>query len=60
MNMNAQRYRVLGYLVWRGGRWYLRRAYLRRLPSRRTVVAAGGGALALTAALAALVTRARG
>jgi hypothetical protein len=58
--MNAKRYKLLGYLAWRGGAWYLRRVYLRRLPSRRRVAAAGGGALALTGALAALVARARG
>ena len=27
-------------LVWRGGRWYLRRSYGRLIPSRRTVALA--------------------
>jgi hypothetical protein len=46
--MNANRYRILGYVVWRGGRWYLRQ----RLPRARKLVLAGvtatGGALAAT------------
>jgi len=41
-------YRLLGYVVWRAGKWYLRR----RLPSRRVAAA---GALALTGAVAAAV-----
>jgi hypothetical protein len=47
--MNGNRYRVLGYVVWQAGRWYLRR----RLPSARKL-AVGGLALAgtLTAAVA--------
>ena len=28
-------YKVLGYLVWRGAKWYLRRSYGRFLPSRK-------------------------
>ena len=35
-------YRLLGYVVWRAGKWYLRR----RLPSRPALA---GGALALVA-----------
>jgi len=35
-------YRLLGYVVWRAGKWYLRR----RLPSRRALA---GAALALVA-----------
>jgi hypothetical protein len=48
--MNGNGYRLLGYAVWHGGKWYLRR----RLPSARTL--ALGGVLvcaALTAAAAA-------
>ena len=59
-DMNAKRYTTIGFLAWKGGRWYLRHTYLRRLPSRRKVAAAAGGALALTGALAALAGRARG
>jgi len=45
--MNASRYRLLGYVVWQGGKWYLRR----RLPSRRRLALGGLGAVvALTAA----------
>ena len=32
-------YKVLGYAVWRGGKWYLRR----RFPNARRNVAVGGG-----------------
>jgi hypothetical protein len=35
--MSANGYRVLGFVVWQGGRWYLRR----RVPSRRTILARG-------------------
>jgi hypothetical protein len=35
--VNATGYRALGFLVWQGGKWYLRR----RLPSRRSVLATG-------------------
>jgi hypothetical protein len=56
--MNNTSYRLLGYLVWNGGKWYLRRTYLRRLPSPRTAAAVGGGALILTGALVVLGRRA--
>jgi hypothetical protein len=49
--MNANGYRLIGFAVWQGGKWYLRR----RLPSARTValsVAAAGGALSVAAAIA--------
>lgn len=46
--MNAKGYKLLGYVVWRGGRWYVRR----RMPPARSLalgtLAAGG---ALTAAV---------
>jgi hypothetical protein len=35
--MSANGYRALGFVVWQGGRWYVRR----RLPSRRRVLARG-------------------
>jgi len=41
-------YRLLGYVVWRAGKWYLRR----RLPSRRALA---GGALALIAGTVASI-----
>jgi hypothetical protein len=46
--MNATGYKVVGYVIWKGGKWYLRR----RLPPARTLalrgLAVGGG---LTAAV---------
>ena len=33
-------YKVLGFLVWRGAKWYLRRSYGHLVPSRK-VAAAG-------------------
>jgi hypothetical protein len=50
--MNGNGYRLLGFVVWRGGKWYLRR----RLPSARTSVATGAVALC-TVAAAVLVAR---
>jgi hypothetical protein len=41
-------YRLLGYVVWRAGKWYLRR----RLPSRPVLA---GGAVALVAGAAVSV-----
>lgn len=35
--VNGTGYRLLGFAVWQGGKWYLRR----RLPSRRTIVVSG-------------------
>ena len=53
--MSATGYRVLGFAVWHGGKWYLRR----RLPSSRalavsalTAAAAVGGAAILARRLA--------
>jgi hypothetical protein len=47
-------YKLLGYVVWRAGKWYLRR----RLPSRRVAAAAGLGAVAAGAAAVVLLRRA--
>jgi hypothetical protein len=48
------RYKVLGYVVWQGARWYVRRRYGALIPSRRvvaaTAVVGAVGALALVAA----------
>jgi len=38
--VSATGYRILGFAVWHGGRWYLRR----RLPSRRTLLLSTLGA----------------
>ena len=43
--MSATAYRIVGYVVWKGGRWYLRQ----RLPPAGTLARRGlltGGALA--------------
>ncbi|HWJ51286.1 MAG TPA: hypothetical protein VNR42_09710 [Solirubrobacteraceae bacterium] len=44
--MSGNGYKMIGYVVWKGGRWYLRQ----RLPRARRVVLVGvavtGGALA--------------
>jgi hypothetical protein len=46
--MNGTAYKLLGFLVWRGGKWYLRR----RLPSARMLAAAAGtGVVAMVAAV---------
>ncbi|HEY1456906.1 MAG TPA: hypothetical protein VGF15_00180 [Solirubrobacteraceae bacterium] len=57
--MNSTRYKILGYTVWHGGRWYLRRRYLSRLPSRRRL---GAGLLlgALLGLLALILLARRG
>jgi hypothetical protein len=39
--MNANGYRLLGYAVWRGTKWYARK----RLPSRRSLALSGAAAL---------------
>jgi hypothetical protein len=46
--MSANGYRLLGYAVWHGGKWYLRR----RLPSRRALALSG---LAVCGAVTAAV-----
>ena len=53
--MNGTGYKILGFLVWQGGKWYVRRNYGRYLPSATTAagvaaaVAVGAGALAFLA-----------
>ncbi|HEV7584401.1 MAG TPA: hypothetical protein VGO14_01350 [Solirubrobacteraceae bacterium] len=46
--MSANAYKAVGYLVWKGGRWYLRQ----RLPRARALAVRGvvaGGALTAVA-----------
>jgi hypothetical protein len=50
--MNGNAYRMLGYAVWRGAKWYLRK----RLPSRRSL-ALGGLATAGTLGATVVVLR---
>jgi hypothetical protein len=54
--MSATGYKLLGFAVWRGGKWYLRR----RVPSARKLVLVGAGAVTATAGAAALVRRLSG
>lgn len=42
-------YKVLGYVVWHGGKWYVRRRYGWMVPSKGTVLAAGTVAALVTA-----------
>jgi len=51
--MSANGYRLLGFAVWQGGKWYLRR----RLPAPRRVLLAGLLAGAGATALAAIARR---
>jgi hypothetical protein len=50
--MNGNGYKLLGFLVWRGGKWYAQR----KLPSRRVSAAAALGTLSAVG-VAALVVR---
>jgi hypothetical protein len=45
-------YKILGYVVWNGGRWYLRRRYGHLVPSRTAVVAGVTGAAVLALVVA--------
>jgi len=49
------RYKLLGYAVWKGARWYLGRRYGRLIPSRR--VMAGALVVSAVSALAIAATR---
>jgi hypothetical protein len=40
--LNGNSYRLLGYVVWRGAKWYVRR----RLPSKRRIALGGFVAMA--------------
>jgi hypothetical protein len=50
---SRNRYALVGYVVWRGAKWYLRR----RLPSRRALALGAGGALTSAAGAVALAKR---
>ncbi|MGA2319726.1 MAG: hypothetical protein ABSG95_03155 [Solirubrobacteraceae bacterium] len=52
--MNRNAYTLLGYVVWHGGKWYLRR----RLPSARAVALSGAAGCALLAAAVLIARRA--
>jgi hypothetical protein len=50
--MNGNGYKLLGFLVWRGGKWYAQR----KLPSGRVAAAAALGTVSALGA-AALIAR---
>jgi hypothetical protein len=54
--MNATGYKVVGYLIWKGGKWYLRR----RLPPARTLALGGVAAAGAVTAAVLLARRAIG
>jgi hypothetical protein len=54
VHVNGTAYKVLGFAVWRGARWYARR----KLPSARTTAASAAVALAALGAAAAIARRA--
>ena len=51
--MNGTGYKLLGLVVWRGGKWYLRR----RLPSTRKLVLVGAGGVTVAVGGAVLLRR---
>jgi hypothetical protein len=53
LRMSGNGYRILGYLVWHGGKWYLRR----RLPSRRGVALSAAALVGVLAGGAVLARR---
>jgi len=55
VQMNGNGYKLLGFVVWRGARWYVRR----KLPSARATAAGALGALALLGVVALIARRAR-
>ncbi len=54
--MNGTAYRILGYAVWRGGKWYLRQ----RLPTARKIALSTAVAVAALGAAAMIAHRRTG
>lgn len=54
--MNGNGYKLLGFVVWRAGKWYARR----RLPSSRSLALAAVGGLSALVAAGAIAKRAAG
>jgi hypothetical protein len=54
--MNGTAYKLLGYTVWRGGKWYLSR----RLPSPRSLALSGLAAAGALGAVAVIGRRVAG
>jgi hypothetical protein len=55
--MNSTGYKILGFVVWQGGKWYVRRKGAQLLPSRRTAGVAATLAVAGVAAAVVLSGR---
>jgi len=53
VSVNQNGYRLIGYLVWRGGKWYLRR----RLPSTRRLALTGFAGISALVVAALLARR---
>jgi hypothetical protein len=54
VHVNGTGYKLLGFVVWRGAKWYARR----KMPSARVTAAGVAGALAALGAAAAIARRA--
>jgi hypothetical protein len=54
--MNGNGYKLIGFLVWRGGKWYVRR----RLPSTRAIAACALAGLSVLLAGTLIARRAGG
>jgi hypothetical protein len=52
--MNGNGYKLLGFVVWRGAKWYARR----RLPSSRKLALAAVGGLSVAGAAGVIARRA--
>jgi hypothetical protein len=53
VQVNGTGYKLLGFAVWRGAKWYARR----KLPSARATAAGAAGALAALGVAAAIARR---
>jgi hypothetical protein len=54
--VNGKAYKLLGYIVWKGAKWYLRQ----RLPSARTLALGGLAAGGVLTAVVLIARRAAG
>jgi hypothetical protein len=49
--MSATGYKILGFVIWRVSRWYVRNTFRQVAPSRRTLLLAGAAVTVLAGAL---------
>ncbi len=56
LGVNGNGYKLLGFAVWRGAKWYVRK----RLPLARTVALVLAGGVSVAAAAGVIVKRAAG